>query len=97
MFKNIKERVKKFVKENKKVLGLGLTLGITTMGSIASATGPNTGNTDLDTIISSMDSGIASMKAGGLYIIGAVIVVAVTFFGARWLWNMFRGWMARAQ
>jgi hypothetical protein len=55
------------------------------------------GNADLDTLIQSMTDGLDTVKKGGLYIVGAIIVVAVVFLGARWLWNMFRSWLSRAQ
>jgi type IV secretory pathway VirB2 component (pilin) len=58
---------------------------------------PNTGNADLDTILTTLDSGLTTIKTGGLYIVGGVVVIAVVFFGARWLFNMFRSWLARAQ
>ena len=88
------KKVIEFVKK-RKVIFLGTTMAATNL--LHSFATPNTGNTDLDTIIGSMEVGTESMKAGGLYIVGIVIVVAVVFFGARWLWNMWRGWMSRSQ
>lgn len=57
----------------------------------------NTGSTDLDTLIDSMETGAQSMKTGGMYIIAFIILIAVVLFGARWLWGVFRSWMASAK
>lgn len=85
----------KSVKRNsKKVIFMTFTSMAVAVPCMAGT--PATGNTDLDTIIGSMDTGLASIKVGGLYILAAVILIAITFFGARWLWNMWRSWMSRA-
>ncbi|SHJ54335.1 hypothetical protein [Paramaledivibacter caminithermalis] len=85
------------IKNNKKltVMTLALTMALSS-ASMCFATGANTGNADLDTLIGNMESGLTSIKTGGLYIIGAVIVIAVVFLGGRWLWNLFRSWLSRA-
>lgn len=92
------EKIKNFVKKNKKLMVTASAIAVTTLPTFASATSttPNTGNTDLDTLINNMTSGLDSIKVGGLYIISAIIVIAVVFLGGRWLWNLFRSWLSRA-
>ena len=53
-------------------------------------------NTDLNTVLTMLTDGAGDLKTAGLVIIGIVVAAGITFFGARWLWNMFRGWMSRA-
>jgi len=85
------------LKQNRKLrtLVMSLTLALSSM-SMAFAADPATGNTDLDTMLGNMTGGLDSIKVGGLYIVGAVITVAVVFLGGRWLWSLFRSWLSRA-
>lgn len=90
-------KVVKYVKRmSKKAVFMAFMLMAMTTQAFATE-GPNTGNADLDVILGNMDSGLDTIKTGGLYIISGVILIAIVFFGARWLWNMWRAWMARAQ
>lgn len=56
-----------------------------------------TGDADLDILMDQMTGGISTVKTGGLIIVGGVITIGIVFLGVRWLWNMFRSWLAKAQ
>lgn len=92
----MKKFMEKVNKHRKKV-----TTGISAFALMAMAktslAASNTGSADLDTLIGSMETGATSMKTGGMYIIGFVILIAVVLFGAKWLWGLFRGWMSAAK
>lgn len=89
-------KLTEFIKKRKELF-LGTSIAMASTISSFADGGPATGNSDLDVVIASMESGTDSIKKGGLYIIAFVILVAVVFFGARWLWNMWRGWMSKSQ
>lgn len=87
------------LKNNKKLTTMSLALTMSMASAslcFADGSGANTGNSDLDSMIGTMHGGLTSIKTGGMYLVGAVITVAVVFLGGRWLWNLFRGWLAKA-
>ena len=86
-------KLRKFLNKSKNV-ALGTVLALTS--SVSAFASPATGNTDLDTLITSMEEGTNTIKTGGMYIVALIIVIAVVFYGARWLWSMWRSWMSRA-
>ena len=87
--------MKSFLQIQKKNLVLGSILAISSFNTCFADS--ITGNGDLDTVLGFLNDGTENLKKGGLYIIGVLIVIAVIFFGARWLFNMWRSWMSRAQ
>lgn len=92
----MKKILDKVNQHRKKVTAAVSTLALFTMAK-SSFAASNTGSADLDTLIGSMETGATSMKTGGMYIIGFVILIAVVLFGAKWLWGLFRGWMSAAK
>lgn len=87
--------MKSFLQRQKKNLVLGSMLASASINTCFADS--ITGNGDLDTVLGFLNDGTENLKKGGLYIIGVLIVIAVIFFGARWLFNMWRSWMSRAQ
>lgn len=91
MFNKIKQAL------TKSKVTVSTVIAATAMSTVGfCAEGANTGNADLDVLVGNMESGLGSIKTGGLYIISAIIVIAVVFLGGRWLWNLFRSWLSRA-
>lgn len=92
----MKERLKKAIFEDFKVKTFASSLAI---GTSAMILGSNTAhaNADLEQLTGEMTGAVTTISSQGLIIVGAVIGIAITFFGGKWLWNMFRGWMSRAQ
>lgn len=89
--------MKQLLKKGKSIISTLCAMLVMVAMAVPTFAAANTGNTDLDGLIDSMETGLDTIKTGGLYIVAAVIVIAVVFLGARWLWNMFRGWLAKAQ
>ena len=53
-----------------------------------------TGNEDLDKVVDDLDKGTMDLKTAGLIVIFTVITMIVIFFGAYWLFNMWKRWMS---
>ncbi|USG68558.1 hypothetical protein NDK47_27550 (plasmid) [Brevibacillus ruminantium] len=81
----------------KKIAAGALALAAFVTAATPSFAAVNTGNADLDNVIGTLDEGATSMKVGALYVIGAVILIAIGIFGIRWIWGIFRGWMSMAK
>lgn len=96
MQSSMKKFFEKLNKHRKKATAAVSTAALLLMAQVSHAA-PATGSDDLDTLIGSMETGATSMKTGGMYIIGFVILIAVVLFGAKWLWGLFRGWMSQAK
>lgn len=101
MLKKLKEIGKKANLHMKKAAGK-VAAGALAVGAMLYSASPtfaavSTGNADLDSVITQLDEGATSMKVGGMYIIGAIIVIAIAIFGIRWIWGIFRGWMTQAR
>jgi TrbC/VIRB2 pilin len=71
-------------------------MAVMAMASSAFAA-PSTGNTDLDNVITQLETGATSLKTGAIYVIGFIILIAIAIYGIRWIWGIFRGWMAAAR
>lgn len=54
---------------------------------------PDTGNEDLDEKLVDLGGALEAIKNGALIIIFWAIVIAISIFGARWLWQRFKIWM----
>lgn len=101
MFQKVKEVGKKALGLAKKGAGK-VAAGTLALGAMLYSASPtfaavSTGNADLDGVITTLDEGATSMKIGGLYVIGAIILIAIAIFGIRWIWGIFRGWMSMAK
>lgn len=98
MLKAMKEKVIQFGKKSAgKVTAATLALGSFLSVAAPTFAAPATGNADLDAVLTQLNDGATSMKTGALWIIGAVILIAIGIFGIRWIWGIFRGWMSMAK
>lgn len=79
-------------------LNTKMVVGSATALSIASPCfAADVDGTDLGTIADAMTGFLTSLKTYGVAIVIAVIAFALIFVGARWLWGMFRQWLASAK
>lgn len=72
-------------------------VAVTTTALASVPTFASSGNSDLGTISDAMTDFLTSLKTYGVAIVVAVIAFALIFVGARWLWGMFRQWLAGAK
>lgn len=84
-------KIKGFARKHKNIVTMA-TVGAMSLPVFAASTG----NTDLDTMITSMTDGLDVMSKGGVLIVVAVIGFAITFIAARWLFGLFKQWSGKA-
>lgn len=92
----MKEKLKKAIFEDFKLKTYASALAIGTSAIILGSSS-SYANEDLQQLTGEMTGAVTTISGQGLIIVGAVIGIAITFYGGKWLWNMFRGWMSRAQ
>lgn len=91
----IKKAFNKFVvnplQKAKKALALaGMAVGATLLSAKSASAAPNTGNTDIDMILTEFEGGFTTVKTGFVYLAVAAVGVTLVVVAFFWLRGKFK-------